>query len=136
MGWFCVALTTGYLITNHVVLPLYTKPLDYYWNQWYGAEGVIQVDEAKVSGRRNLEPAFADQLQFYLGVGIINLFGDICILTVPISSVIKLRLEKTQKIAILLIFMLGSLYVNPTSTTSTPLWRQILQSRVVQGPRC
>jgi hypothetical protein len=136
MGWFCVALTTGYLITNHVVLPLYTKPLDYYWNQWYGAEGVIQVDEAKVSGRRNLEPAFADQLQFYLGVGIINLFGDICILTVPISSVVKLRLEKTQKIAILLIFMLGSLYVNPTSTTSTPLWRQILQSRVVQGPRC
>lgn len=49
MGWFCVALTAGYLITNHVVLPLYTKPLDYYWNQWYGAEGVVQVDEAKVS---------------------------------------------------------------------------------------
>ena len=49
MGWFCVALTAGYLITNHIVLPLYTKPLDYYWNQWYGHEGVVQINEAKVS---------------------------------------------------------------------------------------
>lgn len=57
-------------------------------------------------------------MQFYLGVGIINLFGDICILTVPISNVMKLRLEKTQKIAISFIFMLGSLYVYPTLTTS------------------
>jgi hypothetical protein len=47
--------------------------------------------------------------KFYLGVGIINLFGDICILTVPISSVIRLRLARTQKIAISLIFLLGSL---------------------------
>ncbi|KAJ4334064.1 hypothetical protein N0V87_007117 [Didymella glomerata] len=93
MGWFCVALTAGYLITNHIVLPLYTDPLDYYWNQWNeGARGIVQVDEAK----------------FYLGVGIINLFGDICILTVPISSVIRLRLARTQKIAISLIFLLGS----------------------------
>jgi hypothetical protein len=51
MGWFCVALTAGYLITNHIVLPLYTDPLDYYWNQWNeGAQGVVQVDEAKVIG--------------------------------------------------------------------------------------
>lgn len=48
-------------------------------------------------------------LKFYLGVGIINLFGDICILTVPISSVVRLRLARTQKIAISLIFLLGSL---------------------------
>ena len=60
MGWFCVALTAGYLITNHVVLPLYTRPLDYYWNQWYGAEGIILVDEAKVSDHRNTTSAFAD----------------------------------------------------------------------------
>jgi hypothetical protein len=49
LGWWCVFVTTGYLITNHVVLPLYTKPLSYYWNQWYpGSHGVVQVDEAKV----------------------------------------------------------------------------------------
>ncbi|KAF2825712.1 hypothetical protein CC86DRAFT_382720 [Ophiobolus disseminans] len=91
-GYCCVALTTGYLITNHIVLPLYTRPLSYYWNQWYGAKGEILVDEAK----------------FYLGVGIINLFGDLCILAVPISSVLKLHMERTQKIAICFIFLLGS----------------------------
>jgi hypothetical protein len=48
-GWFCVCLTTGYLLTNHIVLPLYCKPLDYYWNQWHpNAKGVVQVNEAKV----------------------------------------------------------------------------------------
>ncbi|UPX14785.1 uncharacterized protein EKO05_0005257 [Ascochyta rabiei] len=111
VGWFCVALTTGYLITNHVVLPLYTRPLGYYWNQWYGAEGIVQVDEAK----------------FYLGVGIINLFGDICILTVPISNVIRLRLERTQKIAIVLIFMLGSF------VCFASMYRIITIARLVQS---
>jgi hypothetical protein len=38
----------GYLITNHVVLPLYTVPIDFYWNQWYGAQGRVQINEAKV----------------------------------------------------------------------------------------
>lgn len=92
LGWWCVFLTTGYLITNHVVLPLYTRPLSYYWNQWEGAEGVVLVDEAK----------------FYLGVGIINLFGDICILSVPIASVLKLQMSKPQKIAVCFMFLLGS----------------------------
>jgi hypothetical protein len=48
LAWFCVALTSGYLVTNHVVLPLYTRPVSYYWNQWYGAEGRLQINEAKV----------------------------------------------------------------------------------------
>ncbi|KAL2017885.1 hypothetical protein VTK56DRAFT_1541 [Thermocarpiscus australiensis] len=92
LGWFCVGLTLGYLVTNHVVLPLYCKPLNYYWNQWYGGEGVVQVDEAK----------------FYLGIGIINLFGDICILTVPVHRVLKLHLGTTQKVAVCFVFLLGS----------------------------
>ncbi|KAI4650296.1 uncharacterized protein J4E79_009565 [Alternaria viburni] len=91
-GYFCIGLTTGYLITNHIVLPLYTRPLHYYWNQWYGDKGVVQVDEAK----------------FYLGVGIINLFGDVCILTIPIASVLKLHMGRTQKVAVCLTFLLGS----------------------------
>ena len=48
LAWFCIVLTTGYLITNHVVLPLYTAPIDYYWNQWYGTKGMIQINEANV----------------------------------------------------------------------------------------
>ncbi|KAJ4359435.1 hypothetical protein N0V95_002182 [Ascochyta clinopodiicola] len=41
-------------------------------------------------------------------MGIINLFGDICMLAVPISSVLKLQMERTQKIAICCMFLLGS----------------------------
>jgi hypothetical protein len=48
LGLLCVFLTTGYLITNHVILPLYTQPLNYYWNQWYGTSGWVRVNEAKV----------------------------------------------------------------------------------------
>jgi hypothetical protein len=48
LAWFCGVLTMGYLITNHVVLPLYTAPIDYYWNQWYGAQGKVQINEANV----------------------------------------------------------------------------------------
>ncbi|KAF9698550.1 hypothetical protein EKO04_003923 [Ascochyta lentis] len=92
LGYFCLALTICYMIVNHVVLPLYTRPLSYYWEQWYGAQGVLQVNEAK----------------FYLGMGIINLFGDICLLAVPISSVLKLQMERTQKVAVCVIFLLGS----------------------------
>ncbi|CAJ2504739.1 Uu.00g121330.m01.CDS01 [Anthostomella pinea] len=93
LGWWCVFLTSGYLITNHIVLPLYCNPLSYYWTQWYeGSQGVVRINEAK----------------FYLGVGIINLFGDICILSVPVASVWKLQMRKTQKIAVCFIFLLGS----------------------------
>ncbi|KAJ4990886.1 hypothetical protein SVAN01_03675 [Stagonosporopsis vannaccii] len=111
LGWFCVALTAGYLITNHVVLPLYTRPLDYYWNQWYGAEGVVLINEAK----------------FYLGVGIINLVGDICILAVPISRVVRMRLARSQKIAISLIFLLGSF------VCFASMYRIITIARLVQS---
>lgn len=58
-GWFCIGLTAGYLITNHIVLPLYTQPLHYYWDQWYGDEGVVQVNEAKVGlMQRTMSRAF------------------------------------------------------------------------------
>lgn len=63
LGWFCVALTAGYLITNHVVLPLYTRPLDYYWNQWYGGEGTVVIDEAKVRVRYNFLSRLADHVK-------------------------------------------------------------------------
>ncbi|KAL1797987.1 hypothetical protein ACET3X_004593 [Alternaria dauci] len=92
LGWFCTVLTALYLITNHIVLPLYTRPLHYYWNQWYGGDGVVLVNEAK----------------FYLVIGIINLFGDICILAIPVQSVLKLNMGRSQKVAVVLTFLLGS----------------------------
>jgi hypothetical protein len=53
--------------------------------------------------------------QFYLGVGAINLFGDICILAVPVANVLKLQMRTPQKIAICFMFLLGSLYVPSSS---------------------
>jgi hypothetical protein len=112
LGWWCVFLTTGYLITNHVVLPLYTKPLNYYWDQWYpDAKGRVLVDEAK----------------FYLGVGIINLVGDICILSVPITSVLKLHMSRPQKYAVCFMFLLGSF------VCFASLYRIITISRLVSS---
>lgn len=94
LAWCCVFITTGYLITNHIVLPLYCKPLSYYWSQFYkGSTGYCPVDEAK----------------FYLGVGIINMFGDLCILAVPAPAVWRLQMPRAQKIAISFIFLLGGL---------------------------
>lgn len=94
LAWGCLFVTIGYLIANHVVLPLYCEPLPYYWLQFYDdAEGHCPVNEAK----------------FYLGVGIINMFGDIAILSIPIPSVMKLQMPKGQKIAVLFIFLLGGL---------------------------
>jgi hypothetical protein len=47
-------------------------------------------------------------VQFYLGIGIINLFGDICILAVPVQRVLRLHLGLSQKIAVCFMFLLGS----------------------------
>lgn len=113
LGYFCLVLTVLYLIINHVVLPLYTRPLSYYWEQWYGASGVLLVNEAKVNEQESILGYRLTKKQFYLGMGIINLFGDVCILAVPISSVLKLQMERTQKIAICFMFLLGSLSVSP-----------------------
>jgi hypothetical protein len=61
LGYCCVGITIGYLITNHIVLPIYTRPLSYYWNQWYGAEGEVLIDEAKVCGSTATIDRLADQ---------------------------------------------------------------------------
>ncbi|KAK2750977.1 hypothetical protein FQN57_000052 [Myotisia sp. PD_48] len=93
LAWWCVFLTTGYLITNHIVLPLYCKPLSYYWNQWHNSKGGhCPIDEAN----------------FYLGVGIINMIGDFCILLVPLPAVLKLQMPPGKKVAVYFIFLLGS----------------------------
>jgi hypothetical protein len=49
------------------VLPLYTRPLSYYWNQWYGAEGVVLIDEAKVRKPLGMIHCLADEELVLLG---------------------------------------------------------------------
>ncbi|GME22743.1 hypothetical protein GTA08_BOTSDO11683 [Neofusicoccum parvum] len=91
-GWFCICLSTSYLIVYHIVLPLYCNPLKYYWQQWNSpGAGVCPIKEG----------------YFYLGTGIINLLGDIFILAIPIPDIWKLQLSRKEKAAIYLIFLLG-----------------------------
>lgn len=45
LAWFAFGLTTGYLVTNHIVLGLLARPLSYYWDQYNGAKGVLLVNE-------------------------------------------------------------------------------------------
>lgn len=93
-SWFAVFLTCTYWLINHIVLPLYCKPLHYYWTQWSDIDGGhCPVNEAN----------------FYLGIGIMNMIGDIVILIIPIPVVWKLQMRRPQKIGVVLIFLLGSL---------------------------
>jgi hypothetical protein len=92
LGWWCVFLTTAHLALYNIILLLLTRPLSYVWDRWVGAAGVVQVNEPL----------------FHLGMGIINLIGDLCILAVPISSIWVTQMPKTQKAAISFIFLLGS----------------------------
>jgi hypothetical protein len=39
-------------LTSHIVLPLYMRPLSYYWNQRYDPGREVLLDEAKVSDVR------------------------------------------------------------------------------------
>jgi hypothetical protein len=61
-------------------------------DRWVGAAGVVQVNEPL----------------FHLGMGILNLIGDLCILAAPISSIWVLQMSKTQKAAVSFVFLLGS----------------------------
>jgi hypothetical protein len=76
LAWFCGVLTMGYLVTNHVVLPLYTAPIDYYWNQWYGAQGKVQINEANV---RCLSFSLLEFCIFFFGWMDICFFHSLCV---------------------------------------------------------
>ncbi|KAF1949657.1 hypothetical protein CC80DRAFT_510359 [Byssothecium circinans] len=109
LGWWCIFLTTSYLLTHHIVLPLFAKPLSYYWDRAHGVEGEMRVNEAKV-GIPFPSPILETDMmaQFILGMAIINMIGDICILFVPIRKVLALQLGKTHKLAVIVTFLLGS----------------------------
>ncbi|PVH99474.1 hypothetical protein DM02DRAFT_488481, partial [Periconia macrospinosa] len=92
LGWACIALTICYLVTHLIVLPLFATPLRYYWDRFLGAPGVMRIDEAK----------------FILAMAIINMTGDILILCIPIRPVLRLHLPVTQKLGVVLTFLLGS----------------------------
>lgn len=50
-----------------------------------------------------------DPLRYILGVAIPNVVTDVLILVFPIPLILRLVMARTQKIALLLIFLLGGL---------------------------
>lgn len=50
-----------------------------------------------------------DPLRYILGVAIPNVVTDVLILIFPIPLILRLVMARTQKIALLLIFLLGGL---------------------------
>ncbi|KAH8624623.1 hypothetical protein IG631_20088 [Alternaria alternata] len=74
---------------------------------WWRRRGTGERGKGGLSFKQNRGSQLT-RLQFYLGIGIINLFGDICILTIPVQSVLKLNMGRSQKVAVILTFLLGS----------------------------
>jgi len=72
-------------------------------------QGEVLGKEAKLNDSEMTSKPQLTARQFCLGVGIINLFGDISILAVLISSVLKLHMERMQMVASCFMFLLGSL---------------------------
>jgi hypothetical protein len=75
---------------------------------WWRRRGTGERGKGGLSSKQNRGSQLT-RLQFYLGIGIINLFGDVCILTIPVQSVLKLNMGRSQKVAVILTFLLGSL---------------------------
>lgn len=54
-----------------------------------------------------------DSQKFLFGISIPNILIDFALLGLPIPYVIRLQVPKSQKRAIISIFLLGGLYVRP-----------------------
>lgn len=59
--------------------------------------------------QRSIPGTCIDLAAFQLGMGVLNIIGDILVLVAPVPIVWKLRASKGKKIAILGIFALGGL---------------------------
>ncbi|KAG4419194.1 hypothetical protein IFR04_007695 [Cadophora malorum] len=91
--WFCAFLVVAYCITVIVTILVSCQPLRYFWTQYTtpGATGhCINVP------------------LFFFANGIWAMLVDVCILIVPIPIILKLDMPKSQKIAVMLIMLLGS----------------------------
>lgn len=53
-----------------------------------------------------------DNFSFWLSFSVINIVTDFAMLILPIQQVIRLKLSQRDKIAIILVFALGALWVN------------------------
>ncbi|KAH9218779.1 hypothetical protein DL95DRAFT_457982 [Leptodontidium sp. 2 PMI_412] len=91
--WFCTFLVVSYCVTVIATIVVSCQSLEYFWTQFTtpGATGhCINVS------------------LFFFANGIWAMLVDFCILIVPIPVILKLQMPKSQKLAVMLILLLGS----------------------------
>ncbi|KAK0109151.1 hypothetical protein ONS96_002976 [Cadophora gregata f. sp. sojae] len=91
--WLCTFLVVAYCVTVIVTILVSCQPLEYFWTQYTtpGATGhCINVS------------------LFFFANGIWAMLVDVCILVVPVPVILKLQMPKSQKMAVMLILLLGS----------------------------
>ncbi|PVH85246.1 hypothetical protein DL98DRAFT_546260 [Cadophora sp. DSE1049] len=92
--WLCAFLVVAYCVTVIVTILMSCQPPEYFWTQYTtpGATGhCINVS------------------LFSFANGIWAMLVDVCILIVPVPVILKLQMPKSQKLAVMLILLLGSL---------------------------
>lgn len=90
--WFAFALAVIYPFILWITMACACRPVNYYWNQYIGAEGYC-----------------IDLVRFFLALGIINMLNDVIILIVPIPRIIDLQLSVRLKASVIGIMLLGGL---------------------------
>lgn len=96
---FCMFLVLGYWVTIIVTVAVACRPLPYFW---------LAYTDPTATG------VCIDVPTFFFGNGIGAMLIDVIILCMPMPTIYKLQMQLSQKIAVMGILLLGSLYVFPS----------------------
>lgn len=94
----CLFLVIGYWITIIVTIAVACRPLSFFWLKY--------TDPTTAKG------VCIDVPTFFFGNGIGAMLIDVIILCMPIPIIYRLQMPLSQKIAVMGILLLGSLYVH------------------------
>ncbi|KAH6713193.1 hypothetical protein BKA61DRAFT_675438 [Leptodontidium sp. MPI-SDFR-AT-0119] len=91
--WFCTFPVVSYCVTVIATIVVSCQPLEYFWTQFTTPGATSHCINVSL---------------FFFANGIWAMLVDFCILIVPIPVILKLQMPKSQKLAVMLILLLGS----------------------------
>lgn len=94
--YFCTFLVLGWFVGVMVVNLVQCHPYDFFWTQYASPPGKGKCIDVEA---------------YFMGNGIAEASTDFIILAAPFHEVSKLQMPTPQKVAVLAIFGLGTLYV-------------------------
>ena len=101
---FALVLVAAWGISFTLAIIFQCTPVDTIWKQF----------------ELHYLPYCVNQQQVYFAIAISDLILDVFIFTLPLPMVYKLQLPSKQKFAVSGIFLLGSMYVDPSAIFSYP----------------